>query len=216
MARTKSERVRATEYTECYPVNLMVKVLYSVEGVSVGDFSIADFLLEVHNLEGKRGDVLELRFKEGMTLEEAGKELGITRERARQLEALGIDNLSRKLASGSCRIIHQSEYEELYEKYTTLCEKYNALMSIIQPSGEGVTPGAVSKVVNYSESIDNLALSRRTINCLTRARIRTIADVIAYDKDDSKCWDDIRGFGVSCKRELQAQIQRCAGYALGW
>lgn len=215
MARTKSERVRATDFTECYPVNLMMKVLSSIKDSCIDDYSIADFLIEIRNLEGKRGDVLELRFRENMTLEEVGNALQITRERARQLETLGIDALRRKLISGACKIVHRSEYEDLLDKYNALCEKYNALMTIIQPSGEGVQPD-VSKVVNYSESIDNLLLSKRTINCLTRAHLRTIADIIAYDKDEKRCWDDLRGFGVCCKRELQAQIQRCAGYTIGW
>ncbi len=47
--------------------------------------------------------VIELRFLEGWTLEEIGQELGVTRERVRQLERQALDKLRRALGGGEVR-----------------------------------------------------------------------------------------------------------------
>lgn len=42
-------------------------------------------------------EVLEMRYKEGLTLEEAGAELGLTRERIRQIEGEALASLKKKI-----------------------------------------------------------------------------------------------------------------------
>lgn len=51
-------------------------------------------------LQPRLQEIIRLRFREGMTLEEAGQVLGITRERVRQLEAKALDTIERRVDFG--------------------------------------------------------------------------------------------------------------------
>lgn len=208
--RVKNAGERSANIMDCYPVNLMRAVLEEHPEFSVWDFSIADFLTEISHLEKKRRKVLELRFEANVTLEEAGNFVNVTKERARQLEALGIADLRRRLLSGACKVVRQEEYSKLLGQYNTLCARFDILLSKLPESGD-IAP---KKIMTCCDDISTLTLSVRTRNSLTRANIRTVTDVIKFDKDDSKKWCDIRGLGITCAKELEAQIYKCTGYRL--
>lgn len=53
-------------------------------------------------LQPRLQQVIELRYREGMILEEVGEVMGITRERVRQLEAKALAMIDRRVDFGDC------------------------------------------------------------------------------------------------------------------
>lgn len=195
---------------ECYPINLIADALAGEENYSVWDFYVPDVLEVVAKMDYQDGRVIELRYKEGLTLEETGKRIGKTRERARQIQNNGLYALRRKMFAGECRVIKRSEYANLLEQYNDLCAKFTRLAERV-PEGTDVAP---AKVMNCCEDIDNLDFSARTRNCLHRAGLLTVTDVIRFDKDPKSDWKSLWGLGVGSRQELRTKIHKCTGYTL--
>ena len=205
MSRVRKASVKAKDVKEYYPLNLLSEVLEGTEGYTMWDFSVGDFLTEIDYLESKIHRVLELRYQYGMTLEDAGFQLGYTRERVRQLQALGVSKLRRRLMSGACKVVKQNEYTVLLHKYNDLCERYNTLVKDM-PKSDDTMPLLVKHCTDRVESLD---FSVRTRNCLLRANLITLSDVINFDKDPDKNWA-VSLVLTSCTiRYMQGQATSC-------
>lgn len=118
--------------------------------------------------------VLELR-EEGKTLEQCGKELGVTRERIRQIERRAIMRFVRRLKS-LLEEIKQREWEEEHQKeveahlIVELKRRIPYLKSLIQYI-DGLQALVSEKEINsivYDTPIGDLDFSVRTYNALVR------------------------------------------------
>ena len=186
-----------------YPFNLIDEI-YQEEHVWVDD---QDHMLGLkHALETlteREQEMIVKRFQEMKTLEEAGREFGVTRERARQMEAKAI----RKLRHPSRRNFIMYGYfggaelkklkakeEELNEREQQLEKREKTLQEVIdryKPKFDALHINidmpldVIRENVELSAGIETLDLSVRSYNCLRRAGIRTIYDLIDLASSDN-------------------------------
>ncbi len=70
-------------------------------------------------------------------------------------------------------------------------------------AGDGVQPGVLISVEADSRTLDELGLPQRTLNCLKRAHLTTVGQVLAKNKRDML---SIRNFGEKSLSELQERL----------
>ena len=164
-------------------------------------------------LTDKQVKVLEGRFKYEKTLDEIGKEMGVSGERIRSIEfkAIGtLRNLSRRTSIEKgyeaarlekelsniekLKIQIELELEEI-EKLKKLKEEYN-----IGPDGR------------FSLSIEDIGLTRRAYNCLRRAGCNTIEQILEKFKDKSIY--KIRNMGKVALKDVISKVAEHTGIIL--
>ena len=134
-----------------------------------------------------------LYYSDMNTLDKVGKELGITRERVRQI----IQKSLRRLLLKVKHIVYDKEKESENERknceFKMLYEQRQELINALIKNGyleEEKLKEAfeivdeVKDVKDFNEvSIEELDLSNRASNCLKRHRIRTIGELLELDKE---------------------------------
>lgn len=164
----------------------------------------------LNTLTEKQIKVIKKRFKYGKTLEEVSVEMGVTRERVRQIEAKALrtlQNPSRRTAIekgyeaaclekelSSIRLLKmqiEKEREEL-DKLKKLKAKYNARENN-----------------SFTLSLDSIGLSHRSYNGLRRAGCTTIEQVLDKFKDGSI--NKIRNLGKRSIDDIVARIYEHTG-----
>lgn len=208
---------------ECYPVNLMRVVLSADDEMidSPWNYDILGFQKLIAELSDREQRVIELRYRFGMTLESAGKEMQVTRERVRQVEIRAI----RKLSGNIHRFqkpdqVEVHDYEELLRENQVLRSAFDNLVGVIHD----VYPQILEKVkeaqrkaeadVVENKHIEELELSVRSYNCLCRAGLNTIGKVIEYDKNPKTSWMNVRNLGRKSIEEIRVRMFEFAGYEM--
>lgn len=208
---------------ECYPVNLMRVVLSTDDDTidSPWNYDILGFQKLITELSDREQRVIELRYRFGMTLEGAGKEMQVTRERIRQVEIRAI----RKLSYNIHRFqkpdqVEMHDYEELLRENQVLRSAFDNLVGVIHD----VYPQILEKVkeaqrkaeadVVENKHIEELELSVRSYNCLLRAGLNTIGKVIEYDKNPKTSWLKVRNLGRKSIEEIRVRLFEFAGYEM--
>lgn len=189
---------------DAYPANLVMTILN--DGCHYGWFFkfdykkiVADFdknyayVKEKFPLTENEDKAMMGTYRDGKTLAEIGKEIGLTRERVRQI----VQRAVRKLGSPVRRdvIIVGMDEVEKREDAVAAYRKKTALMT-----GE---PG------DYCEDIDEMDLSVRSTNCLKRAGIITINDLVSYISKNGgnyECLSKIRNLGKRCENEIISKM----------
>ena len=149
--------------------------------------------------------VVQLRYRDGCTLDDCGKKIGITRERVRQVEYKAL----RKINVYVDRIIKSKPtIDELREEnaklrdYIVALEAAKSISEVERPVE--VTSPALDTV------IEDLDFKVRTYNCLKRARINTIYDIVNYPESFFR----IRNLGKQSLEEIVSKIEILrVGYA---
>lgn len=102
--------------------------------------------------------IMELRYRENLTLQEVGDRFGITRERVRQKEHKAFEKLRYQFFKSKITAVSSLAYEELKEKYVALKKEIDEI------KGKD----------DYEERvhIGDLDLGTRATNCLYRKGIR--------------------------------------------
>lgn len=195
--------------TECYPINLVEDLVAGSE-YGIWDIYIPEVLDLVAVLPNQERVVIEMRYRSGKTLEETGQALGKTRERVRQIQHNVVGGLRKRILSGECRAVKSKDYLELVAKYNSLCEKFENMCALAAEKSDNKE----LPVITCCEGVDTLDLSARTRNCLQRAGLETITDVIRFDKDENTDWNTLWGFGARSGNELRTKIFQCTGYKL--
>ena len=176
--RRGSQRMKEKTIYDYYPLNLMRDVLDKdvLDMVYIRGISTALGLLSERERQ-----MLSARYERGLTLEQLGKEQGVTRERIRQIIAKAIRKLrnpsySRKFL-GMSIVEH---YQILAEKERSMIEKEQAIHAYYVAHTDSKPP---KKSIEL-QSIEYLDLSVRSYNCLIRAGKKTIGDVAetSYEK----------------------------------
>lgn len=155
-------------FDECYPFNVMKKVL----GDSYENYNFSHtFILNVfqEDLSKREQKVLELRFIDNLTLEECGKELGVSKERVRQIEAKVFRKISSPDRISKMDAVSHAAYQksvDAYLKAIAEISKFLVLCHVEEPN----------KILE--KQIRELNISVRPYNYLKRADISTIGDSI--------------------------------------
>ena len=162
-------------------------------------------------LTERENKVLQMRYQWGMTLEEAGKECGVTRERIRQVEAKAIRKLRFQQHKGTFRCVPEAELREAQgeaEHYKAQAEYLQAELDKIRNITPAQREEAEQKGALLEASIETLDLSVRAYNCCKRAGINTLGDLSMKTLDDMY---HVRNLG---RRSLQEIEQKMAEYGL--
>lgn len=208
---------------ECYPVNLMRVVLSTDDEMidSPWNYDILGFQKLIAELTDREQRVIELRYRFGMTLESAGKEMQVTRARIRQVEIRAIRKLSYNIhrfqKPGQVEV---HDYEELLRENQVLRSAFDNLVGVIHD----VYPQILDKVKEAqrkaeadlveNKHIEELELSVRSYNCLIRAGLNTIGKVIEYDKNPKTSWLNVRNLGRKSIEEIRVRLFEFAGYEM--
>lgn len=192
-----------------FPYNLYQEVFKDkyeevIEGRSREDL-IGSFYIAIDNIKGMTGrfnnrekEVLQYRFIEKLTLQEIGKIYGITNNRIRQIEAKAL----RKL-------MYANEKEVCVMKYGMS----NYIERIMEPYKDLIHRMANCKDVStYSINIEDVDLSVRAYNCLKRARINTIKDLIEFKSKNGL--EKIRYLGKKTQKEIESMLEEMMPYLI--
>ena len=211
----------------CYPVNLALEALdYNEDSsdefpsVDIWEIDFKKFKELIGSLNDREQRVVSMRFQFGMTLDEVGAALNVTRERVRQIQNVAI----RKLKIKDCFVVPRALYSELKRKYEGLEIRMNEIMENEKFQECLEVAKEEDPVRFYSTKIEELNLNVRPFNCLKRAGIHTIGDIIAFDKYQSSPvedvqfkydnWLDIRNLGKKSLLEISDKIYEFCGYRL--
>ena len=150
------------------------------------DICVAGVFKVVAALDEREQRILDKRLRQGLTLEAIGADLGLSRERIRQIEAHAIRKLRiPKTAANMKASKMERRIADLLAQVEALTERNEALAgqdSALRRSIKAALSGAVNTEPPPTMPIDELDLSVRAYNCLTRAGYRTTEDVLALDR----------------------------------
>ena len=135
----------------------------------------------MHKALTEREDkVLQMRYEWGLTLDQAGAELGITRERVRQIENKALRKLNYRTHLHELECVPKKDLMEAQSQV----ENYKAQADYLQRELDrirGIVPAqreeAEQKGTLLETPIENLDLSVRSYNCLKRAGIQALGDL---------------------------------------
>lgn len=159
-----------------YPRNLMAAIMkqdyYNDRLPDIEDVTNTLLTLLPHER-----DVIKFRYKDGLTLKETGENLGVTGERIRQIELKALRKLRHKSRLNNLVYVQvkASDYNVLLNEVRKLRADVSRLMIEMDTD-----PDFIIKK-NKQVSIDDLNLSVRPFNCLKRAGINTIGDILTHD-----------------------------------
>lgn len=159
-----------------YPRNLMAAIMkqdyYNDKLPDIEDVTNTLLTLLPHEKV-----VIEYRYKDGLTLKETGENLGVTHERIRQIELKALRKLRHKSRLNNLVYVQvkASDYNALLNEVRKLRADVSRLMIEMDTD-----PDFIIKK-NKQVSIEDLNLSIRPYNCLLRAGINTIGDILTHD-----------------------------------
>ena len=172
--------------------------IYDVYPFNVADAVVSDGMsnvylqgirLAISTLTEREETVIRLRFKDKLTLENVGKQIGTTRERARQVEAKALRKMRDHDRQRMMLAVPVAEVDEVRTKYTALKEQYELLVKAFELiSGKATTPESVEKIAEAAvwmqTNIENMDFSVRTYNCLRRAGKDTLKDLVEMTEEE--------------------------------
>ena len=201
-----------TNLTDIYPLNLAKAIFDSEEEArKVYIQGISEVLA---TLTEREQWVLTSRFQRKLTLEQCGKEYGITRERIRQIEAKAIRKLRHPTRANMLKSVpltelqaERAEYCKLQNEYEWLKKAFESLTA--QKAEPGVIVPIVEKAALLETPLEAIGLSVRSYNCLRRARKDTLGDIVEmYEHELAQ----VRNLGRKSYEEVTAKLKE---YGLG-
>jgi hypothetical protein len=201
-----------TNLTDIYPLNLAKAVFDSEEEArKVYIPGISAALATLTELE--QGVIMH-RFQRKLTLEQCGKEYGITRERIRQIEAKAIRKLRHPTRTNLMKAVPLTELQAECTEYYKLQNEYEWLKKAFESlTARKAEPGVIMPMVEYATLLETpleaMGLSVRSYNCLRRAGKNTLGDIVEmYEHELVK----VRNLGRKSFCEVIAKLKE---YGLG-
>lgn len=199
-------------------IDKILMIVYDSDVEKVLTINRAEFKKHLmENISERDFAVLYKRIVEGKTLEEAGHDMQVTRERVRQVEARALRRLRAPYTSRRYEALTVKEVSELEESLASAtkmnnqlqkqCELHHALLERLlgrrSQTLQAVT-GSMQGLDALIQSIDELGLSTRTCRALKRAGIETVGQLA--DMSDQQL-SAIRNLGVKSKQEAQEKLK---------
>lgn len=167
-------------------------------------------------LTSREVQIIELIYKEGLTFEEIGKIFSVLGERVRQIEAKTLRKL-RHPDRLNCLMYGKDYIDKLeaikQEEKENYIKRLNNKLNDFRANLVKDYDAAYEVNIHINAKIEDLELSVRTYNCLRRARLNTVADILNYNK--VKCMYNIRNFGIKSFYELKDKLNEFLGYDSG-
>lgn len=199
-----NEEMAHVSIEKVYPYNLLQDIIEEHEG-TVATWLFSPKLVKevlVKNLSERENKVLELMYGYGYTLEECGKEFGVTRERIRQMQAKAIRKLRNPKYLKEMRVVPFSEYIqniETLQKAKDRIEQLTAKLNEI--SGTNLS---AEEIKIGDTPLEKLDLSVRSYNCLKRAGINTVDDIVKIIQENRL--ESVRNLGKRSIAEIKEKL----------
>ena len=197
---SEKKEVSLLKDEDIYPFNLL-------EAMNLQNKVIEDETLEnaLNHLSPREEFCLKAFYADGKTLQAIGDELGgVTRERIRQIVAKAL----KRLYSYICELKEQNKFEslkkDLYDQREKLIQVFKEKGIISEDIKTYFGDVYFSPLFNNKNiKIEELDFSCRTYNCLKRANLLTINDIINLSEDDLM---KIRNMGKKSVKEIQEKL----------
>lgn len=157
------------EVSSLYPFSMIYEITETKEPIMLSLETITNALVSTLNERERR--ILEMHYRDGMTLENISAREGVSKERIRQLLAKAVRKMKNPRFIKKMEVMPKADYIELETKYEALLAEYE------RSKEEPVVETGEEKSIRHTP-IENLELSIRAYNCLKRAKKDTIGDVM--------------------------------------
>lgn len=201
-----------------YPTNLIDAVFGGSKTIVAVDVNRISEWLE--NLSYREKAVVKMRYEDGMTLEEIGKEFGVTRERIRQIDAKALRKLRHpsyaKIVACISLVEHNEKMEQKQEEIDSLSRRYRELRAYTKKLHEAIAEEipSLTKVLSAlpeapgtedlaDMKIEALGLSSRAENVLLRAGFETAKEIEAKKIMQMR---NLRNINGSCIDEIRDKL----------
>lgn len=196
-----------TDLITIYPLNLAKSIFGSEE--EARKVYLPGISAALATLTEREQGVIALRFQRKMTLEQCGKEYGITRERIRQIEAKAIRKLRHPSRTKMFQAVQLAEIQEQNTKYNKLSREYELLSKAFELCTAKIAePGVVVPMAELAMTmqtpIHELDLSVRAYNSLRRAGKDTLRDIVEMTEADIY---QIRNMGRKSAEEVMRKVE---------
>lgn len=205
-----------SELVQIYPYNLFLNILNyngrdNDSGLDILYHLYPPALIKaVSELDDRESGVIQMRYFEKMTLEQIGRQYGVTRERIRQVEAKAI----RKLRHPSLFMTYKYDFipERVMKAFEESCSNAISVLEIFQEnaikfqceiSEDDDIPDVLDNTDDLSVPIDELGLSFRARNLLLRANVRTIRELTMMTAKDIT---SLRNAGMATLNEIRMKL----------
>lgn len=218
-----------------YDTNAMAE-LYSGIDIPLSDDQVKGIYAAIGMLSEHEQDVIRKRYIDLMTLDEIASLWHVTRERVRQCEAKALRKLRhpsrfKMIKYGYDNTALLDENEELNQKKAAL-EKEKKILDAFEeelntrsrdlrfkaeqlglPPDEikKVEAGSLKLVTTANAPLENLDLSVRSYNCLKRAGIKTVGELVAHISESGEKWVLIRNLGKKGAAEISEKLKEYTG-----
>lgn len=192
-----------------FPYNIIETLGFDTESV-IENFENKLNVLVDKSLTEREKFVIFLRYKHNKTLLEIGKDLDVTKERVRQIEAKAIRKLRKYpffFTYGKFK--HEELFKDLKEEYIKLNKEkweiesaFNFLQEKNIIANNQFIEQPEEKISLFTR-IENLDFTVRTYRCLLRANLKTINDIIRKKEDEIL---RIRNLGVKSYKEIITKL----------
>lgn len=205
-----------TKETTIFPINLILDVFNTeseCENIPADIEGTVWYIISRFDTRVQR--VIIGRYKEGKSYEQLGKELGVTRERVRQMEIRSL----RQMRNTRCRVLLSLGFAEYIAQIRLTAAESSANKQISAATEViRIVADRLSKITGDDEisammekkqlnshlalEIGDLELSVRTYNALSRAGLRTVENIL-------NCGDlsRIRNLGQKSLEEITQKIR---------
>lgn len=196
---------------ECYPANVLAAALGLDKDDPESNVELAGYdlrpMYELDFLTERERQVMSYRYFDKMTLDEVAAVHNVTRERIRQIEIKALRKIRSK--RNKWVIYHK---DDVYDNVKRSLEEIKTVIN-----------GGEVTISTQSADICTLDLSVRAYNCLRRAKIDTIQELIAFDQRQaeeytnghySRTWLGIRNMGKRTLEEVHDKVLERIGYEI--
>lgn len=207
-----------------YPINFIYCVFGGpVETLAIKDEksikeieSNIDYILDNY-MESKDANILRLRFKGKLSLDEVAKIYNVTRERVRQLEAKALRKMRHPLRARAIFTPYKLSQEikertetlnqknkELADNITKCLDQIDILSKALDSVGIKVsTEKPNTYVTTLARNINEFEFSVRAYNCMKRAGINTIGDLTEKTEEEMR---QVRNLGHRGLEEIKDKL----------
>ena len=152
--------------------------------------------------------VLMHRFQRKLTLEQCGKEYGLTRERIRQIEAKALRKLRHTTRANMMKSVPLTELQAKHAEYCKLKDEYEWLKKAFESlTAQKAEPGVIIPMAEHASRlempIEELDLSVRSYNCLRRSGKKTLRDIVEMTESELM---GVRNLGSKSASEIRAKL----------
>lgn len=163
---------------------------------------------QLRTLTEQEQNVISWRYEQNLTLQQCGKKLGVTLERARQIEQKAFRKLRHAHRKNQYEGIPKHTLSALKQQRDTLKNENVLLKTLLEHIIQGdISPERIVPIYQTDPQteklktpLEKLGLSTRSYNALFRSNIRTLGDIIALSEKELR---NIRNLGEQSIKEIK-------------